>query len=168
MFRVSSAQWHRRCVGRLRLYRTRGRVPANLGSALIVFSLTEQWPLALAMLALAAFFDTLYILTISGLLLARAPVSPPDFLAYAGVNPLCRHAGLSHHCRRAWKKYARDMPVSVPMALHSSAPYRHRRSRPVPGQCLLTCCRRLTADTRRCAGADVTWLAPRTMGAAPG
>jgi len=65
-----------------------------LGSALIVFSLTEQWPLALAMLALVGFLDTLYILTISGLLLARAPdhlrgrVMSVFTLADMGMTPL--------------------------------------------------------------------------------
>jgi hypothetical protein len=64
------------------------------GGALIVFSLTEQWPVALAMLALAGFFDTLYILTISGLLLARAPahlrgrVMSVFTLADIGMTPL--------------------------------------------------------------------------------
>jgi MFS family permease len=45
----------------------------TFGVALIIFALTEQWPLALAMLALAGFADALYILTIFGLLLAKAP-----------------------------------------------------------------------------------------------
>ncbi|MGE0539695.1 MAG: MFS transporter [Dehalococcoidia bacterium] len=45
----------------------------TFGIALIVFALTESWPLALAMLALAGFADALYILTIFGLLLAKSP-----------------------------------------------------------------------------------------------
>ncbi len=67
---------------------------AALGSALIVFSLTDHWPLALAMLALVGFFDTLYILSISGLLLARAPehlrgrVMSVFTLADIGMTPL--------------------------------------------------------------------------------
>jgi len=66
----------------------------TFGSALIVFSLTAQWPLALAMLALAGFADALYILTIFGLLLAKAPehlrgrVMSVFTLADAGMTPL--------------------------------------------------------------------------------
>lgn len=66
----------------------------SFGVALIVFALTESWALALAMLALAGFSDALYILTINGLLLARAPeelrgrVMSVFTLADIGMTPL--------------------------------------------------------------------------------
>jgi hypothetical protein len=66
----------------------------SFGVALIVFALTESWPLALAMLALAGFSDALYILTINGLLLAKAPeqlrgrVMSVFTLADIGMSPL--------------------------------------------------------------------------------
>jgi predicted MFS family arabinose efflux permease len=67
---------------------------STFGVALIVFSLTEQWSLALAMLALAGFADALYIFTIFGLLLAKAPehlrgrVMSVFTLADTGMTPL--------------------------------------------------------------------------------
>jgi MFS family permease len=67
---------------------------ASFGAALVVFALTESWPLALAMLALAGFCDALYIFTINGLLLAKAPehlrarVMSVFTLADIGMTPL--------------------------------------------------------------------------------
>lgn len=66
----------------------------SFGVALIVFALTESWTLALAMLALAGFSDALYILTINGLLLGRAPehlrgrVMSVFTLADIGMTPI--------------------------------------------------------------------------------
>jgi MFS family permease len=66
----------------------------SFGVALIVFALTENWSLALAMLALAGFSDALYILTINGLLLAKAPehlrgrVMSVFTLADIGMTPI--------------------------------------------------------------------------------
>jgi MFS family permease len=66
----------------------------SFGIALIAFSLTENWPFALAMLALAGCSDALYILTINGLLLAKAPehlrgrVMSVFTLADIGMTPL--------------------------------------------------------------------------------
>ncbi|MGH2587144.1 MAG: MFS transporter [Dehalococcoidia bacterium] len=67
---------------------------ATFGAALIVFALATTWPLALAMLALAGMADALYIFTINGLLLAKAPeqlrgrVMSVFTLADIGMTPL--------------------------------------------------------------------------------
>ena len=66
----------------------------SLGIALVAFALAQSWSLALAMLALAGLSDALYILTISGLLLAKAPehlrgrVMSVFTLADVGMTPL--------------------------------------------------------------------------------
>jgi len=67
---------------------------ATFGAALILFALATAWPLALAMLALAGMADALYIFTINGLLLAKAPeqlrgrVMSVFTLADIGMTPL--------------------------------------------------------------------------------
>jgi len=65
-----------------------------LGLALLTFALVRVWLIALAMLLLVGLFDALYIVTINGLLLARAPdqlrgrVMSVFTLCDSGMSPL--------------------------------------------------------------------------------
>jgi MFS family permease len=67
---------------------------ASFGAALVVFSLVHAWLLALLMLAIVGGADSLYIFTINGLLLTRAPehlrgrVMSVFTLADSGMSPL--------------------------------------------------------------------------------
>lgn len=67
---------------------------ASFGGSLILFALVHVWPVALLMLVLIGMFDALYILTINGLLLERAPihlrgrVMSVFTLADSGMSPL--------------------------------------------------------------------------------
>ena len=67
---------------------------ASFGAALVVFSLAHSWLLALIMLTVAAGSDSLYIVTINGLVLTMAPeqlrgrVMSVFTLADSGMSPL--------------------------------------------------------------------------------
>jgi MFS transporter, DHA1 family, staphyloferrin A biosynthesis exporter len=67
---------------------------AAFGCALIVFALVELWPLALVMLIVIGLSDMLYIVTVNGMLLTRAPahlrgrVMSVVMLADVGMSPL--------------------------------------------------------------------------------
>lgn len=65
----------------------------SFGGALILFALIEMWPVALVLLVVVGLSDALYIFTIHGLLLARAPehlrgrVMSVSMLTDVGMSP---------------------------------------------------------------------------------